>query len=246
MSDLIATTGPMLWLMLVFAILALAVVAERLFYFHRVNINSGDFLRGLSALLRSGQYNEALHEVRQLPGPMARVVEAVLTRPKLARSELRDIAVEAADLEVYRVDRYIRTLLVCATVMPLLGLLGTILSLVAFYEQPGITDGAAAMPEVASTLKRALMLSATGVALAIPAYLFYMYLASRARKIINNIERAGLECVHIICDARVRKSSEEETAPRRVSSCRSGSCRPAPREPEPDGEEPDSPRGDEV
>lgn len=92
MSDMIATMGPMFWLILFFAILALGVVMERLFYFHRVNINSGDFLRGLSALLRSGQYDEALHEARQLPGPMARVVEAVLIRPRLARSELRDIA----------------------------------------------------------------------------------------------------------------------------------------------------------
>lgn len=222
MSDMIATMGPMFWLILFFAILALGVMMERLFYFHRVNINSGDFLRGLSALLRSGQYDEALHEARQLPGPMARVVEAVLIRPRLARSELRDIALEAAGLEVYRVERYIRCLLVCATVMPLLGVLGTILALVAFYEQPGITDGAAAMPVVASTLQRALLLSASGIALAIPAYLFYMYLASRARKIINNVERAGLECVHIICDARVRKSREE--APRRPSACRSGAC----------------------
>lgn len=209
--------------MMLFTALALAVIAERLFYFHRVNINSGDFLRGLSALLRSGEYNEALHEVRQLPGPMARVVEAVLTRPKLARGELRDIAQEAAGLEVFRVERYIRVLLVCATVMPLLGVLGTILSLVSFYEQPGITDGAAAMPVVASTLKRALMLSAAGIALAIPVYLFYMYLSSRARKIINNIERAGLECVHIICDARIRKQDKVSTAKRSV--CRSGKCR---------------------
>lgn len=220
---MIATMGPTFWLISFFAVLALAAVAERLFYFHRININSGDFLRGLSSLLRSGQYNEALHEVRQLPGPMARVVEAVLSRPKLARSELRDIALEAAELEVYRIDRNIRCLQVCATVMPLLGLLGTILSLVAFYEQPGITDGAAAMPEIVATLQQALLLSATGIALAIPAYLFYMYLASRARKIVNNVERAGLECVHIICDARVHKGAEE-AKPAKSSTCRSGLC----------------------
>ncbi len=202
MPDFFVTMGPMFWVMLVFAALALAVVAERLFYFHRVNINSGDFLRGLSALLRSGQYDEALHEARLLPGPMARVVEAVLSRPKLARSELRDIAREAAELEVYRIERYIRTLLTCAVVMPLLGVLGSVLALITFYEQPGITDGGAALPQVAETLMSSLSLSAAGIAMAIPSYLFYMYLASRARKIVNNVERAGLECVHIICDAR--------------------------------------------
>lgn len=202
MREMIVAMGPMFWLILFFATLALAVLAERLFYFHRININSGEFLRGLSALLRSGQYDECLHEARQLPGPMARVVEAVLSRPRLSRQELREIALEASEVEVYRIERNVRVLLVCATVMPLLGVLGTLLALVSFYEQPGVTDGAAAAPVVAATLQQALLLSAAGIALAIPAYLFYMYLASRARKLINNVERAGLECVHIIADAR--------------------------------------------
>ena len=212
MADLIATMGPMFWLIMAFAVVAVAVIAERLFYFHRVNINSGDFLRGLSALMRTGQYNEALHEARQLPGPMARVVEAVLSRPRLERGELREIALEAADLEVYRVERNIRVLQVCATVMPLLGVLGTILALMAFYDQPGVTDGAVAAPQMTDALRQALLLSAAGIAMAIPTYLFYMYLASRARKIVNNIERAGLECVHIICDARMasRPAAAEE------------------------------------
>ncbi len=214
---MISTMGPIFWLIMLFAVLSLAVVAERLFYFHRVNINSGDFLRGLSSLLRSGQYDEALHEARELPGPMARVVEAVLTRPRLERGELRDIALEAADMEVYRVERNIRTLQACATVMPMLGILGTLLALVAFYEQPGVTDGAAAPPMVASTLQQALMLSATGIALSVPSYLFYMYLAARARRIINKVARAGLECVYIICDARdAAKENEPLPAPRRA------------------------------
>ena len=231
MYDMIETMGPIAWLMIICAVGALAVVAERLFYFHRVNINAEEFLRGLSSLLRSGQYNEALHEVRLLPGPMARVVEAVLSRPGLARAELRDIAMEAAELEVFRVERHIRSLMASTTVLPLLGILGTVLALVKFYEQPGITDGAAAMPEVAATLSRALLLSATGIALAIPCYLFYTYLVARARKTVNNIERAGLECVYIICDARDREA--EAAAKAKSSTCRSGKCKldtPAPAE----------------
>ncbi len=204
MYELIQTMGPLFWLMFAFAVFGLGVVGERLFYFHRVNINSGEFLRGLNSLLRSGQYEEALHEARQLPGPMARVVEAVLTRPKLARSEMRDIAIEAASLEVYRIERNIRILLCSATVMPLLGLLGTIIALISFYEQPGITRGAAAAPEIAATIQQALTSAALGIAAAIPLYLFYMYLSARARKVINQVERAGLESVHIICDVRIR------------------------------------------
>ena len=217
MREMIVVMGPMFWLILFFATLALAVLAERLFYFHRININSGEFLRGLSALLRSGQYDECLHEARQLPGPMARVVEAVLSRPRLSRHELREIALEASEVEVYRIERNVRTLLVCATVMPLLGVLGTLLALVSFYEQPGITDGAAAAPVVAATLQQALLLSASGIALAIPTYIFYMFLASRARKLINMVERAGLECVHIIADAREEALNKKPEAPVEIS-----------------------------
>ena len=207
MLDFIDKMGPMFWLILFFVAMALAVVAERLFYFHRINISSGEFLRGISALLRSGQYNEALHEVRRLPGPMARVVEAVLNRHTLGRGELRDIAMQAAELEVYRIERHISMLQVCATVMPVLGILGTILSLVTFYDQPGVLDGAAAPPKVAEALQSCLLLSATGVAFAIPTFLFYTSLASRAEKIINSVERAGVECVYIISDAREAAAS---------------------------------------
>lgn len=210
MLETISTMGPMFWLILFFAALALAVVAERLFYYHRININSGDFLRGLSALIRSGEYAEALHEARQLPGPMARVVESVLARPKLERQELREIAMGAAELEVYRIERHVRLLQMCATVMPLLGILGTLLGLMDFYETPGVADGTAAPPAVVDALQQALLLSATGLAFAIPAYLFYMYLASRARKIVNSVERAGMECVHIISDARMNAASDNK------------------------------------
>lgn len=220
MSETIIKMGPIFWLIIVFVALSLAVVAERLFYFHRVNINSGDFLRGLSSLLRSGQYDEALHEARILPGPMARVVEAVLTRPRLSREELRNIALEAADMEVYRVERNIRILQACATVMPMLGFLGAILTLMSFYEQPGVVDGASSTPAAAEAVQNALMLTAAGIALAIPSYLFYVYMAARARRIINKVERAGIECAYIICDARDQKEAEQAV---RKSCC---SCTP--------------------
>lgn len=200
MSGFIYVMGPLFWVMIFFIALSLAVMAERLVYFSRISIDSNSFLQGLNNLIRQGKYAEALHEARALPGPIARVVEAVLSRPKLQRRELRDIAIESAAMEVYRVERNIRILLVSATITPLLGILGTMLSLMEFYEQPGMTEGAAAAPELAETLYQALMHSTMGIALAIPFYLFYMYLAAKARKVVNKVERAGLETVHIICD----------------------------------------------
>lgn len=203
MKELIDNIGPLFWVMSFFAVYAMGVIGERLFYFHRVNINSGDFLRGLSALLRKRAYGEARHEAALLPGPTARVVEAVLSRPSLPRTELRDIATEAVQLETYRIEKNIRGLLVTAMVTPLLGMFGTILALIRFYNQPNILEGRVPALEMSHAVHQALLASAMGIALAIPAYLFYVYLSSRARKLTNKVHRAALETVHMIADARM-------------------------------------------
>ena len=48
MNELIIKIGPLFWVLSVLAVYALAVVAERILYFHRIQINTGDFLRGIS------------------------------------------------------------------------------------------------------------------------------------------------------------------------------------------------------
>lgn len=202
MKEFISQVGPLFWIMSIFAIYGMAVVIERLFYFHRVRINSGDFLRGLSMLVRKGAYAEAEHEAAQLPGPTARVVESIISRPHLSREDLGDIAQQSVQMEVFKIERNIRGLLVVATVSPLLGLLGTVLALMKYFVQPGVMDGKTPTLELTQAMYEALFTSAIGISMAIPAYLFYMYLTARARLVVHEVERAGIETIHVICDAR--------------------------------------------
>ena len=89
MNELIIKIGPLFWVLSVLAVYALAVVAERILYFHRIQINTGDFLRGISKLVNAGKTDEARHEASILPGPAARVVSSVLAHAGLRREELR-------------------------------------------------------------------------------------------------------------------------------------------------------------
>lgn len=202
MKEFISQVGPLFWIMSIFAVYGMAVVIERLFYFHRVRINSGDFLRGLSMLVRKGAYAEAEHEAAQLPGPTARVVESIISRPHLSREDLGDIAQQSVQMEVFKIERNIRGLLVVATVSPLLGLLGTVLALMKYFVQPGVMEGKTPALELTQAMHEALFTSAIGISMAIPAYLFYMYLTARARLVVHEVERAGIETIHVICDAR--------------------------------------------
>lgn len=69
MSELIIKIGPLFWVLSLLAVYGLAVVAERILYFHRIQINTGDFLRGISRLVNAGSVDEARHEASILPVP---------------------------------------------------------------------------------------------------------------------------------------------------------------------------------
>ena len=111
-------------------------------------------------------------------------------------------------------DRLRRGLLVVATVSPLVGVLGTIQGLIGFYSQPGLLEGKAPTLAMSDAVFQALLSSALGLSIAIPAYLFYCYLASRARQVVHSLERAGTEAVCLVCDARQRREDGERMAGR--------------------------------
>src|SRR5204862_223520 len=80
------------------------------FYFHRATIHVGEFLKGLSNLIRRRNFAEALHESAGTPGPVARLIHAAIIRHDAPRRELRDIVQEAAQLEVPKLERFLPVL----------------------------------------------------------------------------------------------------------------------------------------
>ena len=201
-SGLLDQGGPVVWLQLGLAFLGAVFVVDRLFFFHRARLNVGDLLVGLSNHVRRKAYMEALHEASRAPGPVARVAYAMLLRHNLPRADLRDVAQEAGQLEVPRIEKNIRGLLGVALLAPLTGLLGTVLGLVETFQRMTEQGGFAGPAELSGGIFQALIATALGLTIAIPAYLFYLYFVGRAKRLMHRLERAGIEMVNILCDAR--------------------------------------------
>lgn len=199
---LLESGGPIVLLQLGLAFFGAVFVIERLFFFHRARINVGDLLVGLSNHARRKAYAEALHEAARAPGPIARVAHAILLRHHFERTDLRDVAQEAGQLEVPRIEKNIRAILAVALITPLLGMLGTVFGLTEMFQELGSGDRAASGEELSIGVFQALVTSAIGLTIAIPAYLFYLYFLGRAKRLFHRIERTGIEMVNIICDAR--------------------------------------------
>ncbi|MBB5350036.1 biopolymer transport protein ExbB [Haloferula luteola] len=199
---LVESGGPIVFLQMGLAFFGAVFVVERMFFFHRARINVGDLLVGLSNHARRKAFAEALHEAARAPGPVARVAHAVLLRHHLSRPDLRDVAQEAGQLEVPRIEKNLRAILAVALIAPLAGMLGTVMGILEVFQELGAGEQVMPASELAKGVFLALVTTGFGLAIAIPAYVFYLYFVGRAKRLFHRIERTGIEMVNIICDAR--------------------------------------------
>jgi biopolymer transport protein ExbB len=198
--DYLQKGGLLMWPILVCSVLSLAVFAERLFYLHRATIHVGEFLQGLSNLIQRKNYAEALHESAGTPGPVARVIHAAIIRHELPRSELREIVQEAGQLEVPKLERFLGVLATIAYLTPLLGLLGTVAGMMDAFGMIASKGGYATVTELSSGVYKSLLATAAGLVVAAPTFVAYSYLSSRVNTLLHEMERAGIEVVHMLTE----------------------------------------------
>ena len=218
MIEYMQSGGPLMWLILFCSILALAVFAERLLYYHRATIGVGDFLRGLSNLIQRHNYAEALHESAGTPGPVARVVHAAIIHHDASRLELKEIVQEAGQLEVPRLEANLALLSTIAFVAPLIGLLGTVTGMIETFVSLSSHSGLATSAEISGGIYQSLLTTAAGLAVAIPAFVAYSYLSARANRLMHDIERGGIEIVNMITEKKRDSGIIEFGAQRRTVS----------------------------
>jgi biopolymer transport protein ExbB len=198
MLEIFQKGGPMMWLLLLASITLLGTFLERLIFFHRITIHTGEFLRGLANLVERGHLGEAVEECATTPGPVAQVAHAVLLRHRAPVDELRVLAREAGQLELPKLERHLPLLVTLAYVTPLLGLLGTVLGLLDAFLQISAQGGYATTAEIAGGVYQSLISTGAALAVAIPAYVAFSYLSARVDGFVRDMERTGIEIVQMV------------------------------------------------
>ena len=204
MLELMQKGGPAMWVILAVSVVGFAVFLERLIYLHRAQVRVGEFLRGLANLVKGDRYEEARKQCLSTPGPVARVALSAVLARECPRTELRDIVQEAGQLEVPRLERHLGLLTGLAYTAPLLGLLGTVLGLLEAFYLVSTQGGYATVADVSGAVYQSLISAAAGLAVAIPALIFWRYFRARVDAYLLTLELASEQFVrHIL---RLRKA----------------------------------------
>lgn len=204
MPTLLANGGPVIWLILLAAAIAIVVFIERALYCHRSQINSAEFLNGVRTVLKRNNVVEAISICDATPSPVARLVKAALLSRDHGRERVREAVEEAGLTEVPLLEEKLNLLATIAQITPLLGLLGTVLGFIDVFKLLQ-ADGPYAHlfggeHSLATGVWEALICAAAGIAVAIPVHAGYNYLVSRVNKIVLDMERAAGEIVNIVTE----------------------------------------------
>jgi biopolymer transport protein ExbB len=198
-----------MWLLLLVGVVAVGIFVERALFLHRGQIRSTEFLNGIKNLLQKGRLMEALTLCEETPGPIAAVVKAGLRHANDDEQAMRFAIQEAALVELPVLERRISALAAITQIAPLLGLLGTLLGMIQTFWMFN-QDGGKYMTAttLAAGMWPALLTTAAGLAIAIPAYLGGHFLNGRVRALVHDMEWVSNELMrYLLRDYRASGSN---------------------------------------
>ncbi|MDZ4815196.1 MAG: MotA/TolQ/ExbB proton channel family protein [Verrucomicrobiota bacterium] len=188
--------GPVMWLIALCSVIAIAVFIERFVHLHRAQINVDDFMKGVRNAVNRGNYREALEACEHVPGPVASTLKAVLLARSKDKQDMQAAVSEAAQLEIPRMEKRVVWLATIAAIAPILGLLGTVFGMMDAFSQIQQIGSSVSVNDLAGGIWRALLTAAAGLSVAIPCHLGYNFIVGRIKSLAYDMERVSLEMIN--------------------------------------------------
>lgn len=197
MIDFLARGGVIMIPLGLFSVITLAIILERSFSLRAKRIIRLDILQRVKDLLADNQIGEAMTVCRRQPSVMGRILLSAIINHDRDREELKTIVEDAGRQEVPTLDRYLGMLGTIAAVSPLLGLTGTVFGMIRTFTV--ISEKGIAHPsQLAGGISEALITTASGLVVAIPALIFYNYFTIKSDRLILEIEKYSFRLVDML------------------------------------------------
>jgi len=196
--DLIIKGGPVMIPIIALSIIGLALILERIWTLWKIRLNIPQFAHEIFLFLERGHSQKALERCEKVRHPIGEVFKLGILNRKLEREELEAMMEREGDEQIQYLERYLGALLIIVGVEPMLGFLGTIIGLIkAFmtWEQLGTNITVSAL---AAGIYQAMITTAAGLIVAIPAFIFYHLIVGRIKNHAQEISYYGNELLDII------------------------------------------------
>ena len=182
MFEFLSKGGVLVIPILFCSVLALAIFTERLIRFAQMRRRGLGLAAKVSRHLDAGNEAAAREDTQNSDSPMGRILAQAMEVKDQDRETLETVIVHATEEGVRDLSRYLQALATIANIAPLLGLLGTVLGMIKAFMVIQQMGGKVNAAVLAGGIWEAMMTTALGLAVALPAMVAHSYLVARVDK----------------------------------------------------------------
>lgn len=181
------------------SILAAGVFFERVRYFKKTDIDTGALLICVRQEIMDGNIVEAMNICESQGGAVANIVRAGLCKHSRPTEAIENAMELRGLIEIAKMEKNARILSIIAHITPLIGLLGTVIGFIkAFGEMRVSSLVEISATQIGEAMEYALVTTAAGLVVAIPAVIGYNYLISRIESMTVEMQATAAEVVDLL------------------------------------------------
>lgn len=195
--ELVKSGGWMMFPIILSSIVAVGIIAERFWTLRAKRVKPPHLLGQVWRWIQDKQLNnEKLKELRA-NSPLGEILAAGLANSRHGREIMKESIEESASRVIHELERYLNTLGTIAAMAPLLGLLGTVLGMIDIFGA-FMGTGMSNASVLAGGISKALVTTAAGLMVAVPALFFHRFLQRRVDELIVGMEQDAIKLVEVV------------------------------------------------
>ncbi len=203
LRDLFVRGGPMMWPILIVALIALAISLERFYsLFWKIRTNPVKLVEQVTKIIEEKGVNEAIEFLSKQKNPVAKVLAAGLEKVGKSKLVVEEAMTRRALRELAFLDRGMIYIAASVTLAPILGFLGTVSGMINAFD--AIAKAGEVEPTVvAAGISEALLTTAFGLLVAAPFSLLYAIFMDRINSYQRQIEEAANYLLEYLAEAGI-------------------------------------------
>ncbi|MGO1462435.1 MAG: MotA/TolQ/ExbB proton channel family protein [Marinobacter sp.] len=197
MFELLKAGGILMVPIVACSILALAIILERFWTLRASRVSPPQTLNELWRWIKKKELNARKLKALQNSSPMGRVLAGGLMNAKHGREIMKESIEHEASQAIHELERFLNPLGTVATITPLLGLLGTVIGMIKVFAEiqlAGVGDAG----NLAGGISEALITTAAGLSVAIPALICHRYFIRRVDELVVGMEQEAIKLVEVV------------------------------------------------
>ena len=194
MLELVTAGGWLMVIIIACSVVAIAICIERFYVLNARRIAPPHLLATVWKQLKAGEMDSTKLRTLRDSSPLGRILAAGLANSHHGRDVMKESIDEAAAHVVHDLERYLNTLGTIAAIAPLLGLLGTVMGMIRVFAKI-MAQGTGNASALAGGISEALITTAAGLCVAIPALVMHRYFSGRIDAIVVELEQQTIKLV---------------------------------------------------